>query len=169
MTTPAWLHLFPQHPLDNLVSFVSDHSPLMLTFSAQNLSSSPARFQFENVWLKDLELIDLVTANWRSTSAQLLDHLRFYSDIMARWGGDFLSQFKRRIQWLKNELSHARSPDNIHTVSYYSSLHSELNDLLLKEEVFWKQRDYDRVVQCVPTRVTAEVNQSLLDPYFMAD
>lgn len=102
---------------------------------------SPTRFPFENLWLRETVLVEVVTANWQSIgSLLLLDHICSCINAIARWGCDFMSQFKCRIIWLKNELLHAQLTDNVQTTAYYSSLRIELNTLLLKEKVFWKQQ-----------------------------
>lgn len=102
---------------------------------------SPTPFPFENLWLREPILFEMVIANWQSTgSLLLLDRIHSYINAIVRWGCDFMSQFKRRITWLKNELSHAQLNHNVQTTTYYSSLWTELNTLLLKEKVFWKQR-----------------------------
>ena len=54
LASDAWLNLFPQVKLLNLIAFVSYHSPILLrTVGSIAKKRRFRKFQFENSWLSE--------------------------------------------------------------------------------------------------------------------
>lgn len=66
MATKQWLLLFPQVRLKNLVVAKSDRSPLLLQRDdVVEMASVNKRFRFENIWLLEAKVDDVVKEGWR--------------------------------------------------------------------------------------------------------
>jgi len=61
--TSSWLTLFPNARLINLVAAISDHSPILLKLDPESYIHSKRSFRFENSWLLDQSLSDMVDEN----------------------------------------------------------------------------------------------------------
>lgn len=64
LATRVWLSMFPKAQLRNLLSPKSDHSPLLLTCVPSSGERRVQRFKFENAWLAEPELAQVVHEGW---------------------------------------------------------------------------------------------------------
>ncbi|XP_058726978.1 uncharacterized protein LOC131598384 [Vicia villosa] len=56
-----WLQIFPQAKLSNLIASYSDHSPILLSCDPVRNRRSRRRFKFENWWLGEEGLQNVVS------------------------------------------------------------------------------------------------------------
>ncbi|XP_058776471.1 uncharacterized protein LOC131650779 [Vicia villosa] len=67
LVSHEWWDNFPDAKLTNLLASCSDHSPILLQCDpTHRISHKSYRFRFENVWLKEDELIDVVNQSWNA-------------------------------------------------------------------------------------------------------
>ncbi|MCI25216.1 endonuclease/exonuclease/phosphatase family protein [Trifolium medium] len=64
METQSWLDLFPNSQLLNTVADRSDHSPIILKLLEQENNGYRRPFRFENAWLEEERLHEVVTTAW---------------------------------------------------------------------------------------------------------
>lgn len=73
MVTSDWMDCFPGCQLHNLVVSVSDHSPILLRLQEQERMPFYKRFKFENCWLEEPDIEEVVAFGWnKDVSANLL-------------------------------------------------------------------------------------------------
>ncbi|KAL8520194.1 hypothetical protein ACS0TY_010929 [Phlomoides rotata] len=60
MTTNAWNSLFPRAKLLNLITPVSNHSPILLDVDLRFVQKHRKDFKFENIWLGEKDLPEVV-------------------------------------------------------------------------------------------------------------
>ncbi|GAU10125.1 hypothetical protein TSUD_418540, partial [Trifolium subterraneum] len=64
MASTSWLQLFPQVRLTNLLASYSDHSPILLQCRPIIRTHINHSFRFENSWLKEPDLEEVVVEGW---------------------------------------------------------------------------------------------------------
>lgn len=65
MASNNWLTLFPNVQLTSRVASTSNHCPLLLRCEVQTMvPSRPYRFRFENAWLQEQDVGEVVAAGW---------------------------------------------------------------------------------------------------------
>ncbi|XP_058760344.1 uncharacterized protein LOC131633667 [Vicia villosa] len=60
LADPNWLHIFSVAKLTNLVATHSDHSPILLCCDPVDNRQTRRSFRFENWWLQEEEVVDVV-------------------------------------------------------------------------------------------------------------
>ena len=76
LASGAWLNLFPQVKLLNLIAPVSDHSPILLQTNGLIAKNRRIRkFQFENSWLSEPDLHQIVLEAWFESSSVFVSKL----------------------------------------------------------------------------------------------
>lgn len=139
--TNEWWAKFPLHNLKVINVPVSDHEPLKLDLLKTDISSRNFRFRFENVWLKEPGFIREVTDIWHSIPVMhIIPKLNEVTAFMARWGRSFFHKFREKLKLHKANLDRLVDREDEIGVQEYLSERSKLNELLAKEELYWKQR-----------------------------
>lgn len=139
--TLNWWGKFPLCHLKVLHTVVSDHEPLFLELVRVDIPKKTFRFRFENMWLREPSFIEDVTATWKSLPrSHLLPKLFAVSSFMARWGKSFFHKFREKLKLHKLNLSRLVDCTDEASVQEYLRERDKLNELLLQEEIYWKQR-----------------------------
>ncbi|XP_030505003.2 uncharacterized protein LOC115719974 [Cannabis sativa] len=116
----SWRTLFPNANLHHLPFYGSDHRPLKV-FLHESIASSlhpfRKRFQFENVWLQSPVFYSTVHDSWMNSSRA--------------------SSHENAFKIARLQVSASSSRESALRVQY---LQSQLDALLYKEEVYWRQR-----------------------------
>lgn len=60
LISDSWWRLFPHASVHNLVDPISNQSPIILNSDAYNSCFAHMNFKFENCWLKEPDLSDIV-------------------------------------------------------------------------------------------------------------
>lgn len=138
--TSAWWHLFPQAKLINLLATVSDHSPICLVTTPQVRHYAHKKFKFENMWLSEPELYDLVHQSWPvGGNIDLVAKLANCADELELWGRRIRMRFRGEINDCKRKLEDLRGCYSQTDREVYTSTKERLNVLLQQEESYWKQ------------------------------
>ncbi|XP_058776789.1 uncharacterized protein LOC131651141 [Vicia villosa] len=67
LVTQEWMEFFPAAKLNNLLASHSDHSPILLQCEPPQLNRHKSySFRFENAWLKDDEIQEIVSKGWNA-------------------------------------------------------------------------------------------------------
>lgn len=64
LVTPGWWALYPDSRLHNLIATISDHNPLLLTTETVSKSLRSKKFRFENHWMLEDGLEEVVDGSW---------------------------------------------------------------------------------------------------------
>ncbi|KAL8109869.1 hypothetical protein AgCh_025820 [Apium graveolens] len=120
---------------------VSDHDPILMQLVETTISRKQFRFRFENTWLKEPCFKDEVSVFWRSVLAtHILPKLLSISAFMAKWGRTFFHKFRDKVKHQKKVVSNLVNRENEMGINPYFEERKRLHELLLHEEVYWKQR-----------------------------
>lgn len=137
----SWLHKFPLCKLTVIHTTVSDHDPILLESCNVVVSRKKFRFRFENVWLKEPNFHNEVSGFWKQLhAAHLLPKLLSASEFMAKWGHKFFHKFRDKVRLQKKAIDELVNRTDSDGVAKYFEANERFNDLLLHEEIYWKQR-----------------------------
>lgn len=138
--TVNWWQIFSLCNLTVHHTICSDHEPINLEFFST--AHSRNQFRFENTWLRENSFSEKVASFWRTLDhSHLMPKLNSVSLFMAKWGRNFFHKFRDKIKKQKVVLeSFAECDKEENTRKYFEAKH-QLNELLVHEEVYWKQRD----------------------------
>ncbi|XP_058733106.1 uncharacterized protein LOC131604698 [Vicia villosa] len=74
LASQEWLLLHPQATLTNLLASHSDHSPILLDSEPQQRSRKNFQFRFENKWLLEDDIKEVVHTGWRGGDDSALEN-----------------------------------------------------------------------------------------------
>ncbi|XP_074341995.1 uncharacterized protein LOC141679392 [Apium graveolens] len=99
-------------------------------------------FATEEWWRKfPLWFKEEVSVYWRSLPAtNIIPKLMSVSEFMAKWGRAFFHKFRDKVRCQKEVLNSLVNREDDAGVKLYFEEREKLNELLLHEEVYWKQR-----------------------------
>ena len=139
--TASWWQKFPLCNLSVHHTICSDHEPIQIDLCSMSHSKKSFRFRFENTWLKEENFHSEVVAYWKSIAPMhFLSKLLDISSFMNKWGRNFFNKFREKIRKQKEELkSYEDCVNEERTQKYFEARH-KLDELLVHEELYWKQR-----------------------------
>lgn len=112
-----WKLFFPQATLTNLSAPISYHNPILLNIEPELQVFYQCHFYFENIWLKELELEDVIKHNWcviaDSGFMKSLESFASVFSIEKKWPcKEDMNQYKNIIEaiWYKDD------PDSVSTM-----------------------------------------------------
>ncbi|KAM6582389.1 hypothetical protein CsatB_009391 [Cannabis sativa] len=150
-----WRTLFPHAMLYHLSFYGSDHRALKVVLHRDNNSNRlpvfKKRFHFENIWLENPSFYTTVQNFWRNSSHLSVNQdalglflVRQNSCVFALkyWHKSIMPVFQSRIQDIQKEIVRIQSltSDSRESNVQLKYLQSQLDALLYKEEIYWKQR-----------------------------
>lgn len=137
----TWWHRFPLYRLSVSHTLVSDHDPICLELCYATFSRKNFMFKFENIWLKEPNFHAKVANYWKSLpTTHLLPKLISITSFMAEWGHKFFHKFRDKVKSQKRVIDDLVHKTDAAGVESYFQEKEKLHDLLLQEEVYWKQR-----------------------------
>ncbi|XP_012077733.1 uncharacterized protein LOC105638521 [Jatropha curcas] len=138
VASDEWSRIFPHASVHNLISGISDHSPLLLLLGTNQRTKRHVSFRFENAWLGEANLDETVIHNW--AQGDVMSKLNACRDGLRIWGRVIRSNFLKDIKLLKTRLNGLRAHQSSDSLEGFLLVQKQLSDLLLKEEQYWKQR-----------------------------
>ncbi|GAU39458.1 hypothetical protein TSUD_158890 [Trifolium subterraneum] len=86
MANSSWLSLFPDAKLLNLLASHSDHSPILLQNSPMIRNGRTYSFRFENIWLKEDDVEEVVEDGWCSgRDVEITSRITRCADKLKGW------------------------------------------------------------------------------------
>ncbi|GAU36575.1 hypothetical protein TSUD_362450 [Trifolium subterraneum] len=141
MTSASWLQLFPQVRLSNLLASHSDHNPILLQCKPVIRTHISYSFRFENSWLKESHLEDLVVEGWGGReNLKVVDRVKRCANKLQRWGKRKRVRFKEEIDECVRRMNELRGNQDGEVSLQYQELSEKHVTLLIQEEGYWKQR-----------------------------
>jgi endonuclease/exonuclease/phosphatase family metal-dependent hydrolase len=87
MANSNWIMLYPNVKLLNLLSSHSDHSPILLQNSPVTPNGRIYSFRFENSWLKEDDIDEVVEEGWgRERGGDIFSKTIRCTEKLQRWG-----------------------------------------------------------------------------------
>lgn len=142
LVTDSWLQLFPYVCLRNLVSSISDHSPILIVLKEQRGYFHRRSFKFENSWLDEQGLKEVVQSSWDfDADADSLTKLNFCVKDMEHWIKSLKINFRKDIDDCKKSIEESRNGDDAASVTFFNCQNERLISMIVQEETYWRKRD----------------------------
>lgn len=124
-----------------MTTVVSDHDAIFLELLNIPASKKTFRFKFENTWLKEPSFVKDVIGQWENLPAShLIPKLLDISRFIHKWGRNFFNKFREKVKIQKALIESFRDRRDDQGVKEFLEARDRLNEILLHEEVYWKQR-----------------------------
>ncbi|CAM8919819.1 unnamed protein product [Rhodiola kirilowii] len=144
LASQNWRFLFSEAEVLHKVATHSDHAPLVVKWKGGGRSSRLNLFRFESMWLKHKEFAEVVSNIWSdkvTSSCRMFTFLKYCAEGIDTWSRRKLCRVKDKMACLKRELWKIRELERTEeVVAKEANLSSELDEWLLREELYWKQR-----------------------------
>jgi len=103
--------------------------------------SQRSKFRFENSWLVEPEFKPFVHQCWNYvTTESITDKLNICAEEMSNWNKNHGQKTRREIEKVRRKLDLARTQVTADNVQHFNELHRSLDTLLVKDNLYWKQR-----------------------------
>nr|CAN75609.1 hypothetical protein VITISV_002943 [Vitis vinifera] len=144
-----WDSFFSQNIQEALPRWTSDHSPICL--ETNPFMWGPTPFRFENMWLLHPEFKEKFRDWWQECSVEgweghkFMRKLKFIKSKLKEWNTRVFGDLRERKKHILTDLGRIDRIEqegnlNLELVSERILRRKELEDLLLKEEVQWRQK-----------------------------
>ncbi|KAL9460747.1 hypothetical protein AB3S75_003870 [Citrus x aurantiifolia] len=149
-----WTQRFQDDAAKNLVSWCSDHSPVMLDVigrgnGGQNHRRTLSRVHYEDFWSTYDECRGIIQRNWAeigswsgSNTVQLFQKTSKNSlaELML-WSKRAFGDSKKKLEKLRNRLEELQGHNRQYVKGEeVKSIKRKIHHLVLNEEIYWKQR-----------------------------
>ncbi|MCI14076.1 endonuclease/exonuclease/phosphatase family protein, partial [Trifolium medium] len=141
MANSEWLMTFPEAKLLNLLASHSDHSPILLQNSPMIRHGKTYLFRFENSWLKEDDVEEVVEGGWGiDRGVDITNRILRCADKLQGWGRRKRMKFKQDVNECSEEMERLRGSQDPATSERYKEVQEKHAILLIQEETYWKQR-----------------------------
>ncbi|XP_073131315.1 uncharacterized protein [Henckelia pumila] len=141
LVSQTWLDIFPEAKLENLIAPISDHTPLCLSTETQVSHYHQKVFRFENKWLEEPDLKDLMMQTWNASITQDVSiKLTYCTEVLSRWSKNKTPNFWKEINAYHVKIESLRLRNDPNSIEQYEKTKNQLVNLLMQEEIYWKQR-----------------------------
>jgi hypothetical protein len=136
-----WLMLYPDVKLQNLLTSHSDHSPILLQTSVITRTGNTYSFKFENIWLKEEDIEEVVEDGWNGVSdLDITSRVGRCADKLQVWGRRKRMRFKQEVIDCSEEMERLRGSHDPENSRRYQEVQEQHARLLVQEETYWRQR-----------------------------
>ncbi|XP_058745871.1 uncharacterized protein LOC131618721 [Vicia villosa] len=136
LANPQRLQLFPTTKLINLIATHSDHSPILLKCDTVQIRRNRRSFKFENWWLKEEGVQNVVQQSWVAVNHQsVFGKLADCASDLDRWNKLRTRQNNDDKDRLLGILRCRGCNDPVSTGQYMEA-HMEYNNVLIREDTY---------------------------------
>jgi hypothetical protein len=133
--------MFPDVKLQNLIASHSDHSPILLHNSPVDRNQINYSFKFENMWLKEEDVEEVVMEGWgRDRGVDITDRITRCADKLKRQGRRKRMKFQQDVTECREEMERLRGSHEMADLGRYKEVQEHHARLLIQEETYWRQR-----------------------------
>ena len=147
--TVEWDNFFPQCIQEALPRWTSNHIPVCLVTNPFKWGPTP--FRFENMWLMHPEFKDNFSLWWQECQEdgwegyRFMRKLKFDKSKLIEWNKDTFGILRERKSTIISDIERFDRLEqegslNQDTFVLRSFRRKQLEEVLMKEEVFWRQR-----------------------------
>ncbi|GAU45872.1 hypothetical protein TSUD_240840 [Trifolium subterraneum] len=130
-----WLSKFPNAKLINLPTSHSDHSPILLQCNPMIKQHYKKEFRFENSWLKDDDIEEVVNEGWKiGEGLEIVHRLTHCADELQRWGKRKKRRFREEIKEYEEEIECTRDKGDVSNISRFHEAQKQHAKVLIQEE-----------------------------------
>ena len=143
-----WVEQFPEDRVYHISMSASDHCMLALFFTKiKPLKPKKRRFVFEEMWAQDDRCREVIERAWdplwTSCDLNVVERIRCCQELLQDWNRGVFGNVNKRLKFLKKV--HNRLHE---TALEINEVRKELNEMLTREEVMWKQRSRTLWLKC---------------------
>jgi hypothetical protein len=151
VASPAWSDYFKEATVEHICSSRSDHLPILLRVGSKKVwrpveESRPRTFRYEQMWERVDSLHPTIAATWNKDGPagnlqQICAKIQNMQRELRNWANrDFGSVVKESAE-IRKKLSRIwNSPPSKELQEKANKLARDLDELLLREELMWRQR-----------------------------
>jgi hypothetical protein len=143
----CWSALYPEAKLTHVISARSDHLPLLLELDGDSQGNKPpSQPRYESMWERDPKLKDAVEEAWSiappcSNLSDLMQKIKSTSNHMKEWSVENFGHVNSQIKSKRKILEKLwKKPRNNAREEKIRMVSSELDELLHREKIMWRQR-----------------------------
>ena len=120
---------------------ISDHTPLLLQLDPIPWRQPHHCFRFNNAWLLEPELDQLVKNNWKYyPPSDIIGKLALCTADMASWSKNIVPNFRKQINKQSLDIEAFRNSAHDANDLQLVTMQNNLATLILQEDIYWKQR-----------------------------
>jgi hypothetical protein len=144
-----WCRLFPFAKVFVLEAICSDHNPILVIFKehqGSRLGKKGGGFKFEAAWIRDVEYQNLIQNAWKqdrqegATIRGIQYRLSSCQRELKRWSGSKSGKLNVLLKKKREQLRDIQQRCNSSSLEEIKALQSEINEILEREDLRWKQR-----------------------------
>ncbi|KAL0004681.1 hypothetical protein SO802_012242 [Lithocarpus litseifolius] len=150
VATMEWRAKFQMSTVSHLPPHASDHLPILVHVKRvqRHQQKFTKGFKFKEAWLLWEDCGDVVKDAWDMAGrgelglASIKEKIKFCGAELKAWGSSKLEPNEAAMKTLQNKLEELYSADVMtdESKTEYLSVSKQLDDLLLKQEIYWAQR-----------------------------
>jgi hypothetical protein len=148
MANREWSLIFPFVTVTVLAASRSDHNPILIQYSEFQEERQQYRrgFKFEEAWTKDVEYSSIVQSAWGGNSVGESDiqavqtKLSSCQHTLSWWSKKKFGQSEENLKRKKKQLLDLQSVSRPGTAMDIKRIKAEIDEILLREDLHWKQR-----------------------------
>ncbi|KAL8516097.1 hypothetical protein ACS0TY_014684 [Phlomoides rotata] len=141
MGNGCWHDLFPTSKLLSLVAPTSDHCPILFDMDLAVVHRKFKSFKFENKWFEERGLTEVVQRSWTGFRDFDVDRrLLATSETLNVWGKHVHYAFINNKKDLESTIKRLQGRRDADSVMGYNTAKKKLVELLIREDIHWKQR-----------------------------
>lgn len=130
----------------NLTCSSSDHGPILIDLEGGSKSkmgeNRMRRRHFEAMWTKEAEAYEVVKSHWHGGHISIAGKLDGVQKGYHEWAHTKTHRLRKDIDKLTSKLEKVRETGTSAVeLQCENKLRADIDDLLLKEEIFWQQRE----------------------------
>ncbi|KAI5383970.1 hypothetical protein KIW84_071091 [Lathyrus oleraceus] len=116
-----------------------NHSPIFLHYDLGQQKRRKYAFKFENYWLKEDNIENVVQNGWlHGENHDVMHHIASCEEELEKWNKRQYRQKKYVLERLKDIMERSRRNQDVESQSWFLEAPKEYNKLLIKEDTYWK-------------------------------
>lgn len=151
VASPTWTDYFKKANMEHICSSRSDHLPLLVRFGQRKEwrpkgDKRQKIFRYEHMWERSGSLQSMIDSSWKrdgpaANLEAVIEKLASMQKELRGWAKrDFGSVLKQTVE-IRNKLSMLwNAPYSVEQQKSINKCSVELDELLLREELMWRQR-----------------------------
>lgn len=153
LASSQWVHQFPSYYILHIPAFFSDHNPIFLNTYGTS-PPLPRPFRFEEFWTRNPTCGQIIDAAWNrvvqgNPAFCLVKKLKYTKAALKSWNTQYFGNIQRNIKvTLKQIDSIQQGPHTLASSTREAFLKSDLEDLLIKEELLWRNKSRETWLTC---------------------
>lgn len=146
VASPDWSNRFQNARVEHICSARSDHLPLLLQFSTRTEYRRKKEFRYEALWEREGSLQEVIEDSWKSSGPasslkEIKEKLNVMQQNLSKWSSVKIGSVTRKVSKLRKRMHDLMNKTtSLANDREIKKVGDELDELLLREEILWRQR-----------------------------